>query len=74
MTKTSNQLKHRATQLLRKYDKARADLRKLEAELHAACVEYGQMEGYGLRYNRDNLRTNLLVEQEQRARAERKAA
>lgn len=72
--KTDNQLKRRATLLLRKYDKARADLRKLEAELHEACVEYGRTQGYGERYNRDHMRTRLLVEQEQKAKAERKAA
>lgn len=74
MTKTPNQLKQHATTLLRRYDKMRMDMKKLEQELHEACVAYGQTQGYGMRYNRDHLRTKLLVEQEQKAKAERKAA
>lgn len=74
MDKTPNQLKHYASMKLRKYDKKCRELRKLEQELHAACVAYGKTQGYGERYNRDHLRTRLLVEQEQKAKAGRKAA
>lgn len=69
MDKTPNQLKHRAAVLLRKYDKMRMEMKKLEHDLHEACVEYGQTQGYGLRYNRDYLRTRLLMEQEQKEKA-----
>ena len=74
MTKTPNQLKHRAALLLRKYDKARADLRKLEAVLNEACRDWGRTQGFGERYNHDQMRTRLLVEQEQKIKTERKAA
>jgi hypothetical protein len=67
MTKT----KQRAVQLLRKYDKMKQDLRALEVELQQACHEYGREQGYIGWFHKDNLRTTLLVEEEQRLKAER---
>jgi len=65
--------KQRAIKLLRKYDQAKRDLRALEAELQAACYEYGREQGYIGWFHRDNLRTTLLVEEEQKAKRKAEA-
>ena len=59
--------KQRATLLLRKHDEMRAELRKIERELHKACADYGRDCGmWG--FNKDHLRIQL--ENEDRARIE----
>lgn len=67
------ELKRNATTLLRRYDKMRRELRNLEQELHQACVAYGRAEGYTGWYNKDSLRIALIVEKEQKDKAEREA-
>ena len=50
--------KKEAAALLRKYDKMRAELRAVEAELAKACADYGRSQGvWG--FNRDHLRMQL---------------
>lgn len=59
--------KQRATLLLRKHDEMRAELRKIERELHKACADYGRDCGmWG--FNKDHLRIQL--ENEEKARLE----
>lgn len=65
--------KQRAIKLLRKYDQAKRDLRALEAELQQACHEYGREQGYIGWFHRDNLRTLMIVEDEQRAKRKEEA-
>lgn len=60
-----NDLKKKAVKLLRKYDEAKRKLRELERELDAACLEYGKAQRMGW-FSKDNLRTILIVEEEQR--------
>lgn len=51
-------LKKRASALLRQYDKRRAELQTLERDLARACSEYGRSVGlWG--FNRDYLRAQL---------------
>ncbi len=63
------QAKLKATRLLRKYDKLRADLRTVEHELAKACVAYGKEQGYLLGFNKDALRVQLMIEIEQKEKA-----
>lgn len=65
--------KQRAIKLLRKYDQAKRDLRALEAELQQACTDYGREQGYIGWFHRDNLRTLMIVEDEQRAKRKEEA-
>lgn len=65
--------KERATKLLRKYDQAKRDLRALEAELQAACHEYGREQGYLGWFHYESLRTTLIVEEEQEAKRKAEA-
>lgn len=67
--KTPNQKKRHAIVLLHKYDRLRRVMRDLEQELHEACVAYGRTQGYGERYNKDHLRTLMLIEQERKGKA-----
>lgn len=57
--------KQRATQLLRKYDEMRRELRKTERELAKAVTAYGKETGYwGL--NKDHFRIQLQNEENMR--------
>jgi hypothetical protein len=58
-------LRKHAIKLLRKYDQARAKLRELELELDAACLDYGRAQRMAW-FSKDNLRTQLIIEEEQR--------
>lgn len=62
----------KAVQLLRKYDEAKRKLNELERELDAACLDYGKAQRMAW-FSKDNLRTILIVEQEQKAKLDRKA-
>ena len=66
MTKEAK--KARATLLLRKYDFARKELRKLEQELHAAVREYAAADGYYSGMTKDTFRIHINAEQERRKR------
>jgi hypothetical protein len=57
----------KAERLLRRYDKARADLRLLEQELKAALREYSSEQGYGCNLGIDTFRATITTR-------ERKAA
>ena len=53
-----NEKRKHAAQLLRKYDKMRAEMRKVEAELSLACTDYGRATGrWG--FNRDHMRMEI---------------
>jgi hypothetical protein len=56
----------RATELLEKYDRRRRELRELERELHAACMEYGR-ELRITGFNKDYLRTRINMKREREA-------
>ncbi len=57
-----SEAKAHATELLRRYDELRMELRKLEPALGKACSEYGRSIGvWG--YHRDHLRQQLAREQ-----------
>jgi len=58
-------LKNRAVKLLHQYDEARLKLRELEMELDKACLAYGDEQRMGW-FGKDNLRTQLIMEEEQR--------
>ena len=57
----------KAERLLRKYDKARADLRLLEQELKGALRDYSSEQGYGCHIGIDAFRATITTR-------ERKAA
>jgi hypothetical protein len=63
----SNKMK--ATRLLRKYDKMRAEMRDLEHELARACVAYGREQGYLYGFNKDHLRMQLDHEDSRKEKA-----
>ena len=68
---TKEQKKERATLLLRKYDFARKELRKLEGDLHKAVREYAMADGCYVGMTKDTFRIHLQMEEE---RLEREAA
>ena len=68
---TKEQKKERATLLLRKYDFARKELRKLEGDLHKAVREYAMADGCYVGMTKDTFRIHLQMERE---RLEREAA
>lgn len=59
--------KQRATQLLRRYDEMRKEIRIVERELAKACTAYGRETGHW-GFNKDHLRIQL--ENEERLRLE----
>lgn len=67
---TKEQKKERATLLLRKYDFARKELRKLEGDLHKAVREYAMADGCYVGMTKDTFRNHLQMEKE---RLEREA-
>ena len=68
---TKEQKKERATLLLRKYDFARREMRKLENDLHKAVREYAKADGCYVGMTKDTFRIHLQMEKE---RLEREAA
>ena len=66
--------KKQATQLLRKYDKMKSDLRLLEQELNKAVRAYADEERLLGWYDKDKFRVSLIVQEEMKLRAKRKAA
>ena len=67
---TKEQKKEHATLLLRKYDFARKELRKLEGDLHKAVREYAMADGCYVGMTKDTFRNHLQMEKE---RLEREA-
>lgn len=65
---TKEQKKERATLLLRKYDFARKELRKLEGDLHKAVREYAKADGCYVGMTKDTFRIHLQMEEERRER------
>lgn len=59
--------KAKAVRLLHKYDRLRAELRKVEQELTAAVRVYADEQKFGW-YDKDKLRVALLIEAEQEQR------
>lgn len=68
-----SETKRKAIRLLRKYDKMRNDLRLLERELTRAVLAYATEQKLGF-YDKDKFRVSLIVQEEMKLRAKRKAA
>ena len=66
--------KRKAIRLLRKYDKMKNDLRLLEQELNKAVRAYADEERLLGWYDKDKFRVSLIVQEEMKLRAKRKAA
>lgn len=65
--------KKKAIRLLRKYDKARNELRLLEQELNRAVRAYADEERLLGWYDKDKFRVMLMVEAEMRAKRSKAA-
>ena len=69
-----SETKRKAIKLLRKYDKMKSDLRLLEQELNKAVRAYADEERLLGWYDKDKFRVSLIVQEEMKLRAKRKAA
>ena len=69
-----SETKRKAIRLLRKYDKMKNDLRLLEQELNKAVRAYADEERLLGWYDKDKFRVSLIVQEEMKLRAKRKAA